>query len=219
MQVQALVREFNYNSVKLPDPSPTFSLTQVRDFFANVYPEIVNADIEGPEVIGNKNVYKFRRAVGTKGATQTLQRSIHIDPQLLEGRTTITVQQLITDVLKMPRIDKRLQAEVSHQMARMGWKRGRSFSGGTGMANWCFSREVEPAGVPEQEVVVRTRQQVSDLDALYQIGWFHSEQYAGHVIRQAVEAVKSGAPINMVLQLDVAQLHATHCSRNQEVAA
>ena len=67
MQAQELIREFTYNSVKLADPNPAFTLTQVRDFFANVYPEIINADIDGPEVVGNKNVYKFRKAVGTKG--------------------------------------------------------------------------------------------------------------------------------------------------------
>lgn len=67
ISTQELVREFKYNSVKLADPNPALSLIQVRDFFANVYPEITSADIEGPEVIGNKNVYSFRRAVGTKG--------------------------------------------------------------------------------------------------------------------------------------------------------
>ena len=72
MQVQELVREFKYNSVKLNDPNPAFTLTQVRDFFANVYPEIINAEIEGPEVIGNRNVYSFRRAVGTKGGAGLL---------------------------------------------------------------------------------------------------------------------------------------------------
>jgi PRTRC genetic system protein C len=67
MQIQELQREFKYNSVKLPDPNPQFTLLQVRDFFSTVYPEIISADIEGPDVIGNKNVYSFRRAVGTKG--------------------------------------------------------------------------------------------------------------------------------------------------------
>lgn len=67
MQAQALIREFKYNSVKLADPSPDFTLQQVRDFFANVYPEIINADIEGPQLIGDKHAYTFRRAVGTKG--------------------------------------------------------------------------------------------------------------------------------------------------------
>lgn len=67
MQIQELQREFKYNSVKLPDPNPQFTLMQVRDFFSTVYPEIISADIEGPDVVGNKNVYSFRRAVGTKG--------------------------------------------------------------------------------------------------------------------------------------------------------
>jgi len=68
MEIQQLTREFNYNGVALADPSPAFSLPQVRDFFANVYPEITSADIEGPKQVGAKQIYTFRRAVGTKGA-------------------------------------------------------------------------------------------------------------------------------------------------------
>jgi PRTRC genetic system protein C len=67
MDIQNLQREFNYNGVALADPSPTLSLPQVRDFYANVYPEITSADIEGPKQVGAKVVYTFRRAVGTKG--------------------------------------------------------------------------------------------------------------------------------------------------------
>ncbi|MDR8398245.1 PRTRC system protein C [Paraburkholderia sp. USG1] len=72
MKTETLAREFRYNGAKLTDPSPTFSLQQVRDFYGNTYPEIVNAEIEGPEVVGNKNVFTFRRAVGTKGAEDEL---------------------------------------------------------------------------------------------------------------------------------------------------
>ena len=50
MQIQNLTRQFRYNGAKLADPSPAFSLQQVRDFYANTYPEIVNAEIEGPEL-------------------------------------------------------------------------------------------------------------------------------------------------------------------------
>ncbi|MGF6643147.1 PRTRC system protein C [Paraburkholderia sp. GAS82] len=74
MQTENLIREFRYNGARLADPSPAFSLQQVRDFYGNTYPEIVNAEIEGPEVIGNRNVYTFRRAVGTKGAALTLEQ-------------------------------------------------------------------------------------------------------------------------------------------------
>ncbi|MGP8437145.1 PRTRC system protein C [Paraburkholderia fungorum] len=72
MKTETLTREFRYNGAKLADPSPAFSLAQVRDFYGNTYPEIVNAEIEGPEVVGNKNVFEFRRAVGTKGAEDEL---------------------------------------------------------------------------------------------------------------------------------------------------
>ncbi len=67
MQSEELIREFKYGSVKLADPSSSFSLTQVREFYANHYPELLNADIEGPEMTGNRQIYTFRRAVGTKG--------------------------------------------------------------------------------------------------------------------------------------------------------
>jgi PRTRC genetic system protein C len=67
MDIKALIREFSYNSVKLADPNPTFTLVQVRDFYATTYPEIISADIEGPKNVGAKSIYSFRRAVGTKG--------------------------------------------------------------------------------------------------------------------------------------------------------
>lgn len=67
MEIKQLEREFNYNGVRLADPLPSMTLVQVRDFYANVYPEIVSADIEGPKQVGNKIIYTFRRAVGTKG--------------------------------------------------------------------------------------------------------------------------------------------------------
>ncbi len=68
MDIQTLTREFTYNGVALADPNPAFTLPQVRDFYANVYPEITSADIEGPKQVGAKAIYTFRRAVGTKGA-------------------------------------------------------------------------------------------------------------------------------------------------------
>lgn len=67
MEIKELTREFRYNGVVLPDPNQGFSLSQVRDFYATVYAEITSADIEGPEQVGAKAIYKFRRAVGTKG--------------------------------------------------------------------------------------------------------------------------------------------------------
>lgn len=67
MEVQQLTREFTFNGIKLADPGAALSVDQVKDFYASVYPDITNAEIEGPEVQGDKHVYTFRRAVGTKG--------------------------------------------------------------------------------------------------------------------------------------------------------
>lgn len=67
MHTTQLTREFRYNGVRLADPSPNFTLEQVRDFYANTYPEILNAEIDGPAIEGEQQVYSFRRAVGTKG--------------------------------------------------------------------------------------------------------------------------------------------------------
>jgi PRTRC genetic system protein C len=70
MKIEQLLREFRYNGVVLADPNQAFTLSQVRDFYSTTYPQIVSADIEGPEQVGAKAIYTFRRAVGTKGARE-----------------------------------------------------------------------------------------------------------------------------------------------------
>jgi len=70
LQVQTAEREFAYNGVALKDPNASHSIEQVREFYSAIYPELVNAAIEGPENKGNKLVYTFARAVGTKGADE-----------------------------------------------------------------------------------------------------------------------------------------------------
>lgn len=101
MQTENLSREFRFNGAKLADPAPTFSLAQVRDFYANTYPEIVNAEVEGPEVVGNKNVFTFRRAVGTKGSTSDEQLDVRskIDAILYSGKNvTPSIRTYLSEV-------------------------------------------------------------------------------------------------------------------------
>ena len=74
MEVTKSTRTFKYNGVVLQDPGPAYSLEQVREFYATLYPEIVNAAIEGPTISGTSTVYEFRRAVGTKGAVDIAAR-------------------------------------------------------------------------------------------------------------------------------------------------
>ena len=67
MKVENLVREFNFNGIRLPDLDAKLSIEEVRNLYATAYPDITTAAIEGPETVGNKLIYRFSRSVGTKG--------------------------------------------------------------------------------------------------------------------------------------------------------
>jgi len=67
MKVEKLVREFNYLGIRLPDLDEGLSVEEVRNLYATAYPDITTAAIEGPEAVGNKLIYRFRLAIGTKG--------------------------------------------------------------------------------------------------------------------------------------------------------
>lgn len=67
IQTRVLPRGFSYMGLQLPDPDPALTPEQVRDALSAQYPEITTAVIEGPDASGDKLVYKFTRAIGTKG--------------------------------------------------------------------------------------------------------------------------------------------------------
>ena len=67
MKVAELTRTFIYSGVKLPDPSSTLSVEQVRDMYVATYPELATAAVEGPSPVGDTMQYTFMRAMGTKG--------------------------------------------------------------------------------------------------------------------------------------------------------
>jgi PRTRC genetic system protein C len=67
MTIEIMTREFRYDSVRLPDPNSKLSLDEVRTAFSATYPEIATAVVSGPEAVGNKLVYHFAKAIGTKG--------------------------------------------------------------------------------------------------------------------------------------------------------
>jgi PRTRC genetic system protein C len=43
LQAQILLREFNYNGVRIPDPAPQMSVEQVRDLLTPQFPEIATS--------------------------------------------------------------------------------------------------------------------------------------------------------------------------------
>lgn len=68
MQVLEIERKFKYNSVTLPDPNPSLSPDQIREFYATQFPELNNAVVEGPITKGRVATWTFTRAAGAKGA-------------------------------------------------------------------------------------------------------------------------------------------------------
>ncbi len=67
LTIETAVRAFKFNGIALQDPDPKMTPQQVKDFYAGIYPELTNAEIEGPEQKGATLQYEFRKAVGTKG--------------------------------------------------------------------------------------------------------------------------------------------------------
>lgn len=67
LKTEALLREFYYNGVRIPDPGPDLSVEQVRELLTPRFPEIATASVQGPEDTGTSLRYKFTRAIGEKG--------------------------------------------------------------------------------------------------------------------------------------------------------
>jgi PRTRC genetic system protein C len=67
MEGHSLSRYFEVHGVKLPDPNPALSVEEIRSFYSNQYPEIATATVTGPEQAGDKLVYRFSTAIGSKG--------------------------------------------------------------------------------------------------------------------------------------------------------
>jgi PRTRC genetic system protein C len=67
MEAKPLARSFEFNGMRLPDPNPKLSVEEVRALYAHQYPDIATAAITGPEAVGDKLVYRFSRAIGSKG--------------------------------------------------------------------------------------------------------------------------------------------------------
>ena len=53
--------------IKLSDPSVKLSPEAVLNFYANTYPVLTTAKIEGPEINDDEVQYKFVSTIGTKG--------------------------------------------------------------------------------------------------------------------------------------------------------
>lgn len=53
--------------IELADPSVSFSPEAVLNFYAQTYPILATAKIEGPEIKNDAIQYRFVSTIGTKG--------------------------------------------------------------------------------------------------------------------------------------------------------
>ena len=60
-------RVFKFGATELADPDPGLPTDQVKSIYAGMYPDLTNATITGPTLKDGKQVYEFKRSVGTKG--------------------------------------------------------------------------------------------------------------------------------------------------------
>lgn len=67
LTVHPITRTFEYNGMKLDDPAGHMTPEQVKEHFSLIYPELLNASIDGPELKNDVHHYKFYKAAGGKG--------------------------------------------------------------------------------------------------------------------------------------------------------
>ena len=60
------VRKFVVDGREFPDPDPGLTVDQVRQHFADFFPELANAETKESKS-GDDHVYTFSKRVGTKG--------------------------------------------------------------------------------------------------------------------------------------------------------
>lgn len=90
-------RIFKYNSLILDDPDPKWSIEEVKDFYANAYPELTQSIIEGPDVSDEGLTYTFRKSVGTKGNDTVSVSEIAYASYLVPSDRKIAV---VTDLMQ-----------------------------------------------------------------------------------------------------------------------
>jgi PRTRC genetic system protein C len=53
--------------IRLADPSGSYSPEMALNFYAQTYPILTTAKIEGPEIVDDEITYRFISTIGTKG--------------------------------------------------------------------------------------------------------------------------------------------------------
>jgi len=71
LEIKNLLREFNIlkngKQLSLKDPNPELTAAEVMKFYSGEHPELTNATVEGPTVVGDKAQYKLVTKAGKLG--------------------------------------------------------------------------------------------------------------------------------------------------------
>jgi PRTRC genetic system protein C len=69
LKSEPLKREFvdSKTNMTLPDPNKAYTPEQVKDYYGNQYPHLINATLSGPDMGGGKLTFTFSSKAGTKG--------------------------------------------------------------------------------------------------------------------------------------------------------
>ena len=58
---------YNGRTLAAPPSDTPMTPDQVRQFYAAIHPDLLNATVDGPRYEGDQMIYEFRRAIGVKG--------------------------------------------------------------------------------------------------------------------------------------------------------
>ena len=67
MDVQTAKRVFHYKKMELDDINPNQSAKQIMEHYSTVYPELINATCNGPEIKEGELHFTFASKVGEFG--------------------------------------------------------------------------------------------------------------------------------------------------------
>lgn len=83
MQTTSLKRVFHHNGNRLVDLDPAMSPAAIKDTYAAMYPELLNAEINGPVQTATALEFTFHRTTGTKGHKTVEKQEVKQDEKLL----------------------------------------------------------------------------------------------------------------------------------------
>jgi PRTRC genetic system protein C len=66
-ETKILKRVFKFKNDELPDPNVDLTPDKVKEFYANQYPELINATMGTPQYEEDKVIYPMETNLGTKG--------------------------------------------------------------------------------------------------------------------------------------------------------